>query len=66
MHDALEGRVKILLSKLDVARRNKNRKYDISSSFKHLSHKFMGQVEKYSKDCLNVWNDVLFITMIYL
>ena len=49
MHDALEGRVKILLSKLDVARRNENRKYDISSSFKHLSHKFMGQVEKIFK-----------------
>ena len=49
MHDTPEGRVKILLSKLDVARRNENRKYDISSFFKHLSHKFMGQVKKIFK-----------------
>jgi len=49
MGDTPEGRVKKLLSKLDVWR-NENRKSKISVSFKQLSHKFMGQVEKIFKN----------------
>ena len=45
MDDTPEGRLKILLSKLDVVRRNKSRKYEASTESKNLSNKFIGQIE---------------------